>query len=413
MKRFMILDFFNTPKLYWYRFILFAVAPFYIRFFKLKAVGLENLPRDGSYMMVANHSHFVDPFFIGALIKKPVFQMASNEYFRKPLVRRFMWAMGAFPRKKGTRDDRAIKYAIRIVRKGFPLIIYPEGGRNWDGETLSIIPSTAKLVKLLKVPLVTIVSKGNYLAYPRWANRRRKCAITIYFSEPRTFDKNSTDREIIKHIKKGIYNNDNYTDVKKIKGKNPAEGLTRLLWRCPQCRELEALVEKDGKHIECSLCKNEWEVNLNCYMQRKGEYEWRAVKNYADLMFNENEILPYSPALLDNHIQDILEPEENIYLISKEVILYQQPHYPKLKKLGNGSLYLTNQRIIFVRKSDCKPLSYKFSEISGRSTEKNTFFQIFLYTGLARFKMLNESCYKWEIMYDFIRKKGGYKSELE
>ena len=36
--------------------------------------------------------------------------------------------------------------------------------------------------------------------------------------------------------------------LKKIKGKNPAEGLTRLLWRCPQCRELEALVEK-GRFI--------------------------------------------------------------------------------------------------------------------------------------------------------------------
>ena len=85
-----------------------------------------------------------------------------------------MWAMGAFPRKKGFTDFKSIKYAINLVKKGYPLCIYPEGGRNWDGETLPIIKSIAKLVKLLNVPLVSVVSKGNYLAYPRWADKRRK-----------------------------------------------------------------------------------------------------------------------------------------------------------------------------------------------------------------------------------------------
>ena len=146
------MDFFKTPKLFFCRCIVLRyVQPFYIRIFKLSAKGLENVPKEGSYLMVANHSHLLDPFFIGALNRKPIFQMASNEFFRKPVMRRFMWAMGAFPRKKGFVDFKSIKYAIRLVKKGYPLIIYPEGGRNWDGETLPVPKSAAKFVKLLNI----------------------------------------------------------------------------------------------------------------------------------------------------------------------------------------------------------------------------------------------------------------------
>ena len=407
----MALDLFKQPKLYWYRLVLWGFQPFYIRYFRLKAVGLENLPQSGPYLMVANHSHLLDPFFIGALIRKPVFQMASNEFFRKPLMRRFMWAMGAFPRRKGFVDFRSIKYAIQIVRRGFPLMIYPEGGRNWDGETLPILKSTVKLVRLLKVPLITIVSKGNYLAFPRWANKKRKSTITIHYSKPVMFNRTTRDEEIIAHIQKGIYNNDNYTKLKKIRGKNPAEGLTRLLWRCPRCRKLEALREVNGSLLQCAHCSSVWEVNLHCFMREKGRGKWKAVKEYADLMFDEKEIVPQEPA--DAQLKNVLEREEIIYLSSKKVVLFHEPHYPRLEQIGAGTLHLTNRRLFFLREENEEVYSYPFETIRGRSTERNSIFQVVLEDDIARFDMQEESCYKWELIYDHVRRISGYRSEEE
>ena len=405
-----MLDLFKTPKLYFYKFILLVLQPFYIRYFRLKGVGLENLPKEDPYLLVANHSHLLDPFFIGALIRRPVFQMASNEFFRKPLMRRFMWAMGAFPRKKGFVDFKSIKYAIQLVRKGFPLVIYPEGGRNWDGETLPILRSTAKLVKLLDVPLVTVVSKGNYLAFPRWADKKRKSPITIYYSKPVKFDKKTPDSQIIDYIQRGIYNNDNYTKVEYIKGKEPAVGLPRLLWRCPECRKIDALKVIDNNHIECTSCGQKWEVNLNCFMRREGENEWAAIKEYSNMMFRENEIIP-----IEVKEKLPLTEDEKIYLKSKKVELYHEPYYPKLEKVSDGKLYLTSKRLLFCIDGSENPefISYPFSDIRGSSTERNYIFQIVLDNDIARFEMMEESCYKWEIIYRYIRRKGGFTPEEE
>ena len=401
-----MLDLFKLPRLYWNRLVLWGFQPFYIRYFKLKAVGLENVPKEGSCLIVANHSHLLDPFFIGALIRRPIFQMASNEFFRKPLVRRFMWAMGAFPRKKGFTDFKSIKHAIHIVREGHPLVIYPEGGRNWDGETLPILRSIAKLVKLLGVPLVTVVSKGNYITFPRWADKRRKSPIVIHYSKPVLFGRKSTDDEIIEHIRKGIYNNDNYTDVKRIRGKDPARGLWRLLWRCPNCRTIDALSESDGRFLRCSECGKRYEVDLRCSMREEGDEKWRAVKEYSDTMFREEEIIP-----LANERELELAPDEQIYLRSKRVELLHEPVYPNLEKEGDGILYLTDRRLIFENEENGAVTPYPFELIRGRSTERNNIFQVIMEEDIARFIMSEESCYKWEVVYDHIRRRGGYKDE--
>jgi 1-acyl-sn-glycerol-3-phosphate acyltransferase len=403
-----VLDFFKTPKLYFYKMVLLLAQPFYNRIFKLSAAGLENVPKDRAYLMIGNHSHKLDPFFIGALIRRPLFQLASNEYFRIPLMRRFMWAMGAFPFEKYIDNDtRAIRYAIRLVRQGYALGIYPEGGRNWDGKTLPIIRSTAKMIKLLNVPVVPVVSEGNYIAWPRWANKRRKSPIVVHYGEAVTFDRKTTEDEIVAWMQKVLNHNDNYTSVDTIKGKNPADGLTRLLWRCPSCRAMEGLVENNGDELCCSACGKEWEVDLNCRMREKGARSWKPIKEFADLMVREEEIVPITP-LTDT----FLEKNEQVYLQSGDIELFYEPKYPKLKKLADGRLYLTNRGLVFVRSGNESSIRYPFDKIQGRSTEKNFIFQIGIKVDkkgeekknkIARFEMPNESCLKWEILFDLVK----------
>jgi len=406
-----MLDLYKLPKLYFYRWILWWLQPFYIRLFKLRVVGLENVPDDGPYLLIGNHSHKLDPFFIGALIRRPIFQMASQEYFRIPLMRRFMWAMGAFPMVKNVKDSKPIRHAKRIIAMGFPIGIYPEGGRNWDGKTLPIIKRTAKMVKFLKVPVVAVVSEGNYLAWPRWANKRRKSPITIHYAKPVTFDKDATEEEIVKWMQKAIDHNDNYTKIDMIRGKRPAEGLTRLLWRCPECRTLEGLVETKGTYLDCISCGRKWEVNLQCCMREVGSDTWKPIKEYGDLMFRDDEIAP-----LEHDFGTHLEDKEQVYLQSGYISLYYEPKFPKLKKIDDGRLLLTDRGLIFVKKSGGESIRYRFEYIRGRSTEKNFIFQIVVIDDagrfdIGRFEMPGESCLKWELYFDHVRNRSGYSGD--
>lgn len=406
---------YTRPTLVFYWFILIFLGPFVKIFYKLRGVGVRNVPRRGPFVLCANHSHLLDPFFIGALIGRPIFQIASDEFFRKPFLRWFMWEMGAFPRQKGSAAVGALRHAMDLVRKGFPLVIYPEGGRNWDGETLPSIESTARLVKRLGVPLVTVVSKGNYIAWPRWATNRRKSRIHIYFSEPVTFDRDTPDGEVIAHIENGIYNNDNYTEVEKVKGRDPAKGLPRLLWRCPECRSVDALEERGGSLVGCVRCTREWEVDLRCRMREKGSPEWRAIKEYSDLTFREDEVLPVPDGTCPG-----LEPGERLFLESKRVTLYHEPAYPTLDKVGDGRLFLTDRRLVFAPEGGGDALSIEFKRILGRSTEKSTFFQVVFAEDtedidggidIARFEMHGESCLKWQLYYDYVRRVSGRSTE--
>ena len=428
------LKFYRMPKLYWYRWILWWFQPIYLRLFRISAEGREHIPGEGPYFLIGNHSHKLDPFFIGAMIRRPIFQMASNEFFRIPLMRRFMWAMGAFPRQKGAADNLAIRYAIKLVQNGHVLAVYPEGGRNWDGKTLPILPTTARLIKLLKLPVVAAVSKGNYLAWPRWANKHRRSPITIYFRKPVTFDRDTPDEEINAWVQQSIENDDNYTKIERIRCRRPAEGLSRLLWRCPECRTLEGLVENRGKTLSCAQCGKAWEVNAHCMMREEGVDDWKAVREYALLMLREDEIVP-----LEHEFTDHLEKGEQLFLYSGEITLYNAPDYPNLKlsKVDDGRLLLTDRGLVFIRKNGAGSIRFTFENIRGRSTEKNFIFQIVFPVldeegkpiiqdtvmnkrhiklsklDIGRFEMLHESCLKWELYYDAVRKKAGYKAAEE
>ena len=102
--------------------------------FRLRASGKEHLPREGGYVLSANHISNFDPWPLGL----PLFPdrqlrfMAKVELFRSPL-----WPIlkfgGAFKVHRGEGDTEAIKTAVRLVREGEAVAIFPEGTRRSKG----------------------------------------------------------------------------------------------------------------------------------------------------------------------------------------------------------------------------------------------------------------------------------------
>jgi 1-acyl-sn-glycerol-3-phosphate acyltransferase len=102
--------------------------------FRLRAAGMEHLPREGGYVLSSNHVSNFDPWPLGLPLfpRRELRFMAKAELYRSPLwpILRFG---GAFKVRRGEGDTEAIETAIRLAREGEVVAIFPEGTRRKKG----------------------------------------------------------------------------------------------------------------------------------------------------------------------------------------------------------------------------------------------------------------------------------------
>jgi 1-acyl-sn-glycerol-3-phosphate acyltransferase len=102
--------------------------------FRLKASGMEHLPREGGFVLSANHLSNLDPWPLGLPLfpRRQIRFMAKAELFRSPL-RPILKHGGAFEVRRGEGDTTAIETAVQLAREGEVVAIFPEGTRRQKG----------------------------------------------------------------------------------------------------------------------------------------------------------------------------------------------------------------------------------------------------------------------------------------
>src|ERR1035438_7982663 len=120
-----------NPFVYWP--VRALLIPFFLIYFRLQRVGREHLPRTGPLLLAANHRSFLDPFVIGALVRRPVYYMAKRELFEKRWQAWVLNALGAFPVDRGAGDGDAMATAREILERGDCVVVFPEGTRVHSG----------------------------------------------------------------------------------------------------------------------------------------------------------------------------------------------------------------------------------------------------------------------------------------
>jgi 1-acyl-sn-glycerol-3-phosphate acyltransferase len=102
--------------------------------FRLRAEGVENLPRSGGFVLAANHISNLDPWPLGLPLFPRRFLrfMAKSELYWWPLGP-IISAAGAFPVRRGQHDLEAIERAVELAREGHVIAMFPEGTRRRKG----------------------------------------------------------------------------------------------------------------------------------------------------------------------------------------------------------------------------------------------------------------------------------------
>lgn len=244
----------------------------------------EEAPKlEGGYLVLPNHVTGFDQFFVAfSFLKRHMYYMVSEHTFRRKFIGFIMkWLTGPISRVKGSADAGAALAALRWLRRGVPVCIFPEGVRNWNGCTAPIHPATAKLVKSAGVPVMTYRIRGGYIAEPRWGRGTLqgpiRCGVVgVYYPEQL---KAMSLKEIEALLVRDLYV-DAYADQEAspspYRGSRRTDGLEEALFLCPGCGSVDSLRGR-GRVFSCSC-------GLHCEMDEygffTGDAPYRTVRDW-------------------------------------------------------------------------------------------------------------------------------------
>lgn len=209
------------------------------------------------YVVVANHSGFLDVCGLIRMLYPNCanFVISVTQIVKWPKAIKYM---GILPKKQFTVDTSLIRDIKYVLSKKRPVAIYPEAKLSVVGTPNIIKPAIAKLIKLLKVPLVTVRFDGAYLHKPRWAKDKRYLPVYADVQVAVTADEiaNISVDEIHKRIVENLSYDDYAYQLKngiEIESPTLCEGLEHILYKCPCCNEEFAITAK-GNALTCSKC---------------------------------------------------------------------------------------------------------------------------------------------------------------
>lgn len=139
--------------------VLFAIL------FRLRAMGLENIPEAGSVVLCSNHISLWDPPVLGTPLKRKVYFMAKAELFDIPVLGFLIKNVGAFPVKRGGVSKESIRLATSLLKEGNVMGIFPEGSRSNAGGMGK--KGAASLALKSGATVIPVAIIGNYRLFRR------------------------------------------------------------------------------------------------------------------------------------------------------------------------------------------------------------------------------------------------------
>jgi long-chain acyl-CoA synthetase len=150
--------------------------------------GVENIPRQGAYLLCSNHQSFLDPAILLAVLPlaiiRRLFAVGTSEIFGSGImlhVARIMRTVVVDPDANLVPAMRAGAFGLR---HGLGLVLYPEGERSIDGTPKTFKKGAAILSVHLQVPIVPIAVDGIYDSWPRGKPFQKFAPIRIKIGQP-------------------------------------------------------------------------------------------------------------------------------------------------------------------------------------------------------------------------------------
>ena len=189
----------------WGVLMFYAIMKIVCRFlfgviFRTKVMGIENVPKEGAIIVAANHLSNWDPPLLGTFISREICYMAKEELFKNPIFAAAIRALHVFPVKRGTADKTAIKHAVKLLKNGHCLGIFPEGTRSKTGELGKAEAGVGLITAMTNAPVipVAIINTNKIFGDKMFPQ------LGLVYGKPMYFNGNIKDKEALAEFSQSI-----------------------------------------------------------------------------------------------------------------------------------------------------------------------------------------------------------------
>ena len=162
-----------------------VLTPLTLGFYRAAAIGSANVPSTGPVILAPNHFSQWDHFFAAVYIRRKVRFMAKSQLFTHPVIEFIFRHGGAFPIRRGHRDEEAFTTVHTILDHGGCMLMYPEGGRSRSGGLGDPRPGVGRLALETGVPVIPVAIHGSKGV--RGWRKLRFPKVTMQYGEPMSF----------------------------------------------------------------------------------------------------------------------------------------------------------------------------------------------------------------------------------
>lgn len=348
------------------------------KYYRVEYTNLEAVQNlKDPYVILPNHCSFFDPFFINASIDEKFHFVVSDTQFRTAFMRWLLAQTGAISITKNTTDLKSLKKMTDASRSGKIIGIFPEGLRTWDGVTLPLIESTAKLIRMLNVPVVVPLLEGAYLMDPRWGTSFRRGKVSVTYKI--LFDGEKPGRmkisEIIEAMKNALehseYDSEKLKNVQFLSNKR-AENIEQIVYLCPKCNSISSF-RSEGNDFTCLSC------GYSVHYTEEGHFRALTGKDYFSNLHEWNmwQRKKAAELLLKDHGGEPVFSDENlIHSIPDE--------NGKFRVKGKGCLFFYKDKLEYKDNSG-KLYIYNIDDISGITVQQHERLEFYYNKELHRF----------------------------
>ena len=236
--------------------------------------GMEKIGKKEPCLILMNHSSFIDLEIASHIFfPKRYGIVTTSDSFVGPIMRWLMPLLGCIPTQKFVSDVsliRDIQYMLK--EKKTSVLMYPEASYSFDGTATPLPRKMGILLKKLGVPVVTVITQGAFARQPLY-NGLKKRKVKVHADVTCLFTAEDLKAMSVAELDKKLdeafgFDNFRWQQENKVVIDEPfrADGLNRILYKCPHCNA-EGKTEGKGTKLICRNCGAEYELTELGYLQ--------------------------------------------------------------------------------------------------------------------------------------------------